>query len=468
MTSAAYWLAVVTLTWGVMAFGSVYPWAFIPLGTGAAAAGVLGLASGREGPPRRLLVALGLVGLAICLQLVPVPASIANALSPSTATALQQIDVMYAAGLNTSHALSLQPDATAVALGLLLAFALLLAGTTRLLSSTGAERLITALVILGVVVSFIGLIQKSLGTAEIYGLWSPRQSGGSPFGPFVNKNHFAGWILMVLPLTLGLFCAGVARGMRGVKPELRERVLWVSSPEASKLVLLALAASVMLVSLVMTFSRSGLLAASAAGVLLGLLFLRSTASLGRKFVVGTLLVLMIVGVTSWVGTDPIVRRLADGDMSELGARRGAWEDAWSVAKKFPLGGTGINTYGTAMLLYQERYTTRHFSAAHNDYLQIAAEGGFLVGIPILLALIMLGAEIRRRLKEDKGSSYYWIRAGAMLGLVAIGVQEIADFSLQMPGNAAMFAVVCAIAIHGRPARSMSGSQAVSQSGTTRV
>ena len=28
--------------------------------------------------------------------------------------------------------------------------------------------------------------------------------GGSPFGPFVNKNHFAGWMLMALPLTIGL------------------------------------------------------------------------------------------------------------------------------------------------------------------------------------------------------------------------------------------------------------------------
>ena len=37
---------------------------------------------------------------------------------------------------------------------------------------------------------------------KVYGFWTT-QMGGSPFGPFVNKNHFAGWMLLALPLTLG-------------------------------------------------------------------------------------------------------------------------------------------------------------------------------------------------------------------------------------------------------------------------
>jgi len=36
------------------------------------------------------------------------------------------------------------------------------------------------------------------------------------------------------------------------------------------------------------------------------------------------------------------------------------------------------------------------------------------------------------------------------GLTAIALQETVDFSLQMPGNAALFAVVCAIALHRAP------------------
>jgi hypothetical protein len=44
-----------------------------------------------------------------------------------------------------------------------------------------------------------------------------------------------------------------------------------------------------------------------------------------------------------------------------------------------------------------------------------------------------------------------VRAGATVGLVAIAVQELVDFSLQIPGNAVLFVVLAAIALH-RPSR----------------
>jgi hypothetical protein len=54
--------------------------------------------------------------------------------------------------------------------------------------------------------------------------------------------------------------------------------------------------------------------------------------------------------------------------------------------------------------------------------------------------------VRRRLREDVGS-IWWIRMGAVTGLLAIAVQSLVEFSLQMPGNAAMFAVLCGVALH---------------------
>ena len=46
---------------------------------------------------------------------------------------------------------------------------------------------------------------------------------------------------------------------------------------------------------------------------------------------------------------------------------------------------------------------------------------------------------------------YWIRFGAATGLAAIALQSAVEFSLQMPGNAALFVVLCAIALHERAA-----------------
>ena len=45
---------------------------------------------------------------------------------------------------------------------------------------------------------------------------------------------------------------------------------------------------------------------------------------------------------------------------------------------------------------------------------------------------------------------YWLRVGAVVGLVSVAVQSLVEFSLQMPGNAAFFAVLAAIALHRSP------------------
>ena len=47
---------------------------------------------------------------------------------------------------------------------------------------------------------------------------------------------------------------------------------------------------------------------------------------------------------------------------------------------------------------------------------------------------------------------YWLRVGAVTGLVAIALQETVEFSLQMPGNAALCATLCGIALHRAPSK----------------
>ena len=67
-------------------------------------------------------------------------------------------------------------------------------------------------------------------------------------------------------------------------------------------------------------------------------------------------------------------------------------------------------------------------------------------------LIAFVLAVRRRFAEEISSSAYWLRLGAVTGLVAIGLQETVEFSLQMPGKAALFAAVCGIALHRTPSR----------------
>src|SRR4029453_11675802 len=98
--------------------------------------------------------------------------------------------------------------------------------------------------------------------------WTPVfDQGHVGFGPFVNRNHFAGWMLLVLPISLARLSAGIERSMMGVKRDWHRRLLWFASPDASRIVMTAGAVIVMALSLVLTASRSGM-TALALGVLL--------------------------------------------------------------------------------------------------------------------------------------------------------------------------------------------------------
>ena len=224
---------------------------------------------------RWIVVPLALIAAAATLQMVPLPAGIRTAISPATEAFLRNTDVPYAAAAALRdqggdaaamprRALSVHPAATARAVALLAGFTIFLVGLNRYFGRHGVRGIVPALVGLGVLVAMIGIVQKAvLGDhawmgMKIYGIWAPRYKLTTPFGPFVNKNHFAGWMLMALPLTFGLLCGGIARGMRGVKPGWRDRLLWFSSPEANGCCSPPPARRVMALSLVMTMSRSGI------------------------------------------------------------------------------------------------------------------------------------------------------------------------------------------------------------------
>jgi len=262
----------------------------------------------------------------------------------------------------------------------------------------------------------------------------------------VNKNHFAGWMLMALPVALGYFLALVSRGMQGRQPGFRNFVLWFSSEQASRAVLTGFAILVMALSLVLTMSRSGIMACAAALLIAGTVAARRQSGASRRSLTVGYLVFLVIAVVSWVGLDQIVARFAEMDPTSINERPAIWADTIRIARDFWLTGTGLNTYGVSTLYYQTAVPGQHLAEAHSDYLQLAAEGGLLLGIPIVITIVALAWEVRRRFREDVGS-IWWIRMGAVIGLVAIALQSIAEFSLQMPGNAALFAVVAGLAIH---------------------
>ena len=445
------WRAAGTLalvSWGALAFGAVYPWAYIPLFAGCAIVGLRGWLAPDRTPidvDVRLVGSLAILAAAISLQLVPVPASLIRWISPETDAFLRRYAISYASG-SPWHALSIEPASTALALAATAALAILLLGLARTLTRRDALHLARGIVGFGVVLALIGIVQKAMWNGRIFGFWTPLE-GGSPFGPYVNRNHFAGWMLMALPLAIGYLCGTLAHGRRRRDAGWRGRLLWLSSPDAADTMAAAFAVALMALSLLLSMSRSGMIGLLVALVLSGWLIVRRrTDGSGRAIVAGYLL-FVALAAGAWTGFDRIAARFADKESTGLDGRLGIWTDTLHVVEKFPVVGIGLNTYGTATLFYQTVILDKHFDAAHNDYLQLLVEGGLLVCLPAALVIVAFTRTVRRRLAESSPERRgYWIRVGAVTGIAAIALQEAIDFSLQIPGNAVLFTVLIAIAV----------------------
>jgi putative inorganic carbon (HCO3(-)) transporter len=444
------WLlaVVATLAWGAGAFGSPYPWAYIPLLIASTAIGLGGLWIGRRnsGLSIPLMIGLILIALAVSTQLVPLPLSRLEVLSPHAPRILAQHSLEFSLGQSQTHSLSIDASRSQLGLAFFGAFTLLLLGTARILRRETANRLAGALMILGVALATFGIVQRATFNGMIYGFWDISQGGGSPFGPFINKNHFAGWMLMALPVALGYLFALGSRGMRDRKSGFRNIMLWLATADANRAVLTGFAILIMALSLVLTMSRSGIIACAAALLIAGTVTSRRQTGASRRTLTVGYLVFLVIAVVSWVGLDQIVTRFGHMDPSSIHERPAIWADTIRIAKDFWLTGTGLNTYGISTLYYQTAVPGLHLREAHSDYLQLAAEGGLLLAAPIVLTIVAFAFEVRRRFRQDTGS-IWWIRLGAVIGLVAIALQSVVEFSLQMPGNAALFAVIAGLAIH---------------------
>ncbi len=406
-------LLLLAVAWGAFAFGAPYDWAYTPLFWGCAALGALGLwAPGsrvRRPVAWPLVVALSLAALVGLVQLVPLAPSTIARISPATDAFLRQFDVAYQIAASSGvagyeHPLTINASSTWLGLAALGSLSILTIGAARGLGHRSYRTLASGLVFVGFLVALAGIVQSGLYSRDpnpvlkIYGFWEPVNKNTAPFGPFVNRNHFAGWMLLALPVAMGYFTALVARGMRGVRPTFRDRVLWFSSPEASSVVLVGLAVLVMGLSLVLTLSRSGTACFLIALALTGWFLVRRQSAGARRHVS-----LVYVGVLAafslgWAGLDVVIARFSAAG-ADFWSRFDIWKDTWRIHQAFPWLGTGLNTFGTATEIYQTSARVSHHVEAHNDYLQLLSEGGVAIALAAILAIVLLAREIRRRFRD---------------------------------------------------------------------
>jgi O-antigen ligase len=435
------------------AFGTVEPWSIaiaeVVVFTMALAWGLTTVGRGEiriEKTPLNLcwLFVLGF-GL---FQVLPLPLQVIRVLSPK-AYGLYQ-DMAIDSGLTASwRTLSLYPYATKLELLRLLALALLFwVVANHLRTRQQVDRVVRLIMAVGFLLAIFGIIQNFTWNGRLYWVRELTQ-GGRPFGPYVNKNHFAGYMEMVIPLSLGYLFAKEPDRYPGASGW-RDRLLRWGTPEASRLLLTFFGGLIMVAALLLTGSRAGDCSASSGRCSLwrSSRVARGIASDGWALV--ALFVALGFAYALWLYAEKVLQtfailRLGTDDPSASG-RLLVWEDTLRLGREYPWTGTGLNTFSWAFPPYQRpMWGQRHYTHAENDYLQAFAEGGLPLVSIIALGLVRGGAKLLRGWSKRQREYERGLGLGLLGGLVALLLHSASDFNLHIMANAVLFVLLLALA-----------------------
>jgi len=384
---------------------------------------------------------------AIALQLVPLPIAILRAVDPHASELRQRLWLSMPQAIGEAHALpiSLMPWNTVAALGIVSTAALFFWICRCLCEQGHAGRIIRATAVIGLLASVGAIVQGSQSRELLWGMWRPLDAGARPYGPFVNRNHFATWLIMACPLVFGYVLARAPSRSRSLL--FAQRIADSLRQLGTVRVWLVVSVAVMALALLISTSRSGLIGLTC-GLTVSMVLMRGhgrTAIRRWAFLQVATLVLMAV---SFANFDSLMTRF-DQALKPSGAGRGrgaVWSDTLRLIGDFPVTGTGAGTFGTAVAAYQTAEPGYSIGNAHNHYLQLAAEGGLLVGIPAAFCIGAVFLLFRRRSIEDSGPDRL-IRVGAMSGIAGVLLQSVWETGLRMPANAMLVAMLAAMATY---------------------
>jgi O-antigen ligase len=440
-------------------FGSVHPathWliAVVCLLTSAGIALVLvRRGEGIEIPQTAVFaVAIFLLGL---VQLVPLPPGVHAVLAPGSA-ALWHPEVPAPASVlgKVWQPVSIWPEATRRAVGFGLGVVAIATLAIPALRDRGrAFRAVSIVVCSAVAVALYSLVARLVFGDKLFGVLTVPTV--APFGPFVSKNHFAGFVEMGALLALGLAAAlGEDLGRTD------EPLGWLDSRRAGPIVFGYGAAAALGLSVLVSLSRGGALSLAAGGAaFVAMRSFRAGASVTR-WRARALPIAMILAVALAaffiMPADARVRlhTLADGREDLATAYRiVVWGDGIRLAAASPLLGHGLGTFVDALPRFKTGGTDLLVGHAENDYIELLAESG-VIGLGLLCAaLVTLFRSLGRvRGRRIRGSA---LAQGAAAGLVALATHSLVDFNVRIPSNTLLGAFLAAVLIARSP-RSRSG------------
>ena len=302
-----------------------------------------------------------------------------------------------------------------------------LSGQT-LLRSAQARKLAVIFALYGFVIAALALVQGVAPNGKLYWIRQPR-IGGWIYGPYVNHNHYAGLMELLVPIPLILSFTRLAHE--------KERIA------------AGIAAAVMTGTVFLSGSRGGMLAILAEFVVLSVIIVRQRKGVRLAVGVGSFAVVLLALLT-WLGGKELTVRvtsISKETHTELsgGMRLNIDRDGLHMFREKPVLGWGLGSFPIVYPQFRTFYTNFFVNEAHNDYLQLLVEMGLLGFGTMVWFLIVLYRNALRKIGNWMSDLTGAVTLACMLGLTGILVHSVVDFNLQIPANAALFYVFCTIA-----------------------
>lgn len=308
------------------------------------------------------------------------------------------------------------------------------------------RKTVSTIVWCSILIAFFAILQKFTSPANLIYWVRPVPEFSSPFGPWVNRNQYAGFMCMILPLIFGL--------LYYFKPRFTEDdtfrtklVAFLSSSGSNLQIYLAFGLILVLLSIFLTLSRGGILVVGCSFILYFFLLSRK-----RKVKIWPLLLLFIVGFglySTYFGTTDIANRVnaaftADGSLRL--PRIQIWADTIEMVKVFWLTGSGFGTFIDMYPVFKTIEDVTIYDHAHNDYLEILSEGGI---ISLILSIWFVGAVFYSswKMAKKRNDQYsVFIAISALVGMSSMLLYSITDFNMHNGADGLYFFLFCALAV----------------------
>ncbi len=391
---------------------------------------------------RHLPSVLCLLLFLLCLfQMLPLPEALLKAISPSSLATYRDFGNSPAGAF---HPISLNTDATRQELFRILCYAaIFFVIVSHYRTKDQVYSLVKTILFMGGFMVVFAIVQKMTWNGRIFWIVPVELGPGRIWASYINYDHFAGYMEMAIPLGMGLLLYRAPRVSALPEAPLSLKIArFMASENLAPYSLMFLLVLMMTAAIFGTFSRGGILAFVFSSLFFAWITSRRR-SLKRKTALLTLLaavIFVVVVVASW---DRLEDRFADLEKDHVG-RLGVWTDSIGIVRDYSVWGTGLGTFKNALMRYQTSRPLTLVDHAHNDYVELLTDTGFVGFLLGAGAGLVFFRNVFRRWRQKRSMFGKCIGAGGLASLVAIAVHSFVDFNLHIPANALLFTVISAI------------------------